>query len=137
MRLRSLFVTEEDGIIFVVERFWGYMVCLKGNANLNIRKVMVGGGMKYGGKHISRIELENAINDMKEKKPSNESGLIAEYLKALKDGSKKELSILLNDVIDGGDIPLQWIESRVVLVYKGGDMSELNNYRPIAIKNMI
>ena len=80
-------------------------------------------------------ELENAIKDMKEKKATDESGLIAEYLKALKD--KEELRILLNDVIDGGAIPLQWKESRVVLVHKGGDMSELKNYRPIAIINVI
>ena len=50
IKLRSetgLFVTEEDGIIFEVERFWGELFCLKGNANLNIRKMMVDGGMKY------------------------------------------------------------------------------------------
>ena len=52
-----------------------------------ILKVMVDGGMKYGGEHISMTELENAIKDMKEKKATDESGLIAEYLKALKDGS--------------------------------------------------
>ena len=34
--------------------FWGEMFCLKGNANLNIRKIMVDGGMKYGGEHIPR-----------------------------------------------------------------------------------
>ena len=66
---------------------------------------MVDGGMKYGGEHISMTELENTIKDMKEKNATDESGLIAEYLK---DGSKEELRILLNDVIDGGDIPLQW-----------------------------
>ena len=54
-------------------------------------------------------ELENAIKDMK---ATDESGLIAEYLKALKDCNKEELRMLLNDVIDGGDIPLQWKESR-------------------------
>ena len=113
------------------------MFCLKENANLNVRKVMVYGGMKYGGEHISMTELENAIKDMKEKKDTDESGLIAEYLKALKDGSKEELRMLLNDVIDGGDIPLQWKESRVVLVYKGCDMSEFMNYRPKAIINVI
>ena len=46
--------------------------------------------------------------DMKEKKATYESGFIAEYLKALKDGSKDELRMLLNDVINGGYIPLQW-----------------------------
>ena len=45
--------------------------------------------------------------------------------------------MLLNDVIDGGDINLQWKYSRVVLVYKGGEMSELKNYRLIAIINVI
>ena len=58
IKLRSetgLFVTEEDGIVFEVERFWGEMFCLKGNANLNIRKMMVDGGMKYGGEHIIYI----------------------------------------------------------------------------------
>ena len=34
-------------------------------------------------------ELENAIKDMKEKKATDESGLIAEYLKALKVVTKK------------------------------------------------
>ena len=111
MKLRSetcLFITEEDGIIFEVKRFWGEMLCLNGNAYLNIGKVIVDSGMKYGGEHISMTELENAIKDMKEKKAIDESGLIADYLKALKDGSKEELRMLLNDVIDGGDIPLQW-----------------------------
>ena len=41
------------------------MFCLNDNANLNIGKVMVGGGMKYRGEHISMTELENAIKDMK------------------------------------------------------------------------
>ena len=41
IKLRSetgLFITEEDGIIFEVERFWGEMFCLNGNTNLNIGK---------------------------------------------------------------------------------------------------
>ena len=74
---------------------------------------MVDGGMKYGGEHISMTELENSIKDMKEKKATDESGLIAEYLEALKDGSKEELRMLLNDVIYGDAILLQWKESRV------------------------
>ena len=84
------------------------MFCLRGKANLNKKKVMVDGGMRYGGEHISMTELENTIKDIKEKKATDESCLIAEYLKGLKDGSKEELRMLLNDVINGGDIPQQW-----------------------------
>ena len=36
---------------------------------------------------------------------------------------QQQLRMLLNDVINGGGMPLQWKENRVVLVYKGGDVS--------------
>ena len=74
---------------------------------------------------------------MKEKKATYESGLISEYLKVLKDGSRGELRVMLNDVMNGGNISKQWIESRVVLVYKETGVSERNNYRPVAIINVI
>ena len=70
MKLRSetgLFVTYEDGIVFENKRSLGDIFFLKGKANLNKKEVMVYGGMKYGGEHISMTELENEINDMKEK----------------------------------------------------------------------
>ena len=43
--------------------------------------------------------------------------------------------MLLNDVTNGGEVALQWKESRVVLVYKACDISELKNSRPIANRN--
>ena len=58
--------------------------------------------MKFGGKHISMKKLVCAIKDIKEKKATDERGLIAEYLKALKDVSREEMRVLLNDVINGG-----------------------------------
>ena len=33
--LRILFVTDEGGIDFEIERFWGEMFCLNGNATRN------------------------------------------------------------------------------------------------------
>ena len=66
---------------------------------------MVNGGMKFGGEYISMKELTCAIKDMKEKKVTSESGLIAEYLKALNHVSIEELRVLLNDVTNGSNIP--------------------------------
>ena len=57
------------------------------NEMLILKKMMVDDGMKYGGEHNSMTELENAIKDMKDKKATDESGFIAEYLKTLKDSS--------------------------------------------------
>ena len=44
---------------------------------------------------------------------------------------------LLKDVLMGGCIPKEWKESTVVLVHKEGSKKELNNYRPVAIINVV
>ena len=68
---------------------------------------------------------------MKENKSTDESGMIAEYLKALGERDVHNLRMLLNEVFSGGCIPNEWKESRVVLVHKGGSKKELQNYRPV------
>ena len=45
--------------------------------------------------------------------------------------------MLLNGVINGGDIHIQWKEGIVVLMYKRADVSVLKNDRPIVIINVI
>ena len=42
----------------------------------------------------------------------------------------------MNGILNGADIPKEWKESRVKLLYKGGRTDELKNYRPIAIINI-
>ena len=77
-----------------------------------------------------RLICSVAIKKMKENKAADESGVIAEYLKALE---VEKLRGLMN----GADIPKEWKESRVELLHKGGRTDELKNYRPIAIINII
>ena len=74
---------------------------------------------------------------MKVNKATDESGMIAEYIKALGEQDLKNLRVLMNDVLSGESIPNEWKESRVVLVHKGGSKKEVSNYRPIAIINVI
>ena len=71
-----------------------------------------------------------AIKKMKENKAANESGVIAEYLKALE---VEKLRGLMNGILNGADIPKEWKESRVKLLHNTGRTDELKNYRPIAI----
>ena len=75
--------------------------------------------MKNRGGLINEKELKRAIKLMKENTTTYESGMIAYYIKALKDQDLNNLMRLLNDVLMGGCIPKEWKESRVVLVYKG------------------
>ena len=70
---------------------------------------------------------------MKENKAAYESGVVAEYLKALEVEEVEKLRGLMN----GADrYPEREKESRVKLLHKGGRTNELKNYRPIAIINI-
>ena len=75
------------------------------------KKELVDGGMRYG-----------------ENKATNKSCMIAEYIKALGEQDLNNLRVLLNDVLSGECIPMEWKESSVVLVHKGGSKKEVRNY---------
>ena len=77
-----------------------------------------------------------AIKKMKENKAADESGVIAEYLKALEVEEVEKLRGLMNGILNGADIPKEWKEIRVKLLHKGRRTDELKNYRPIAIINI-
>ena len=83
-------------------------------------------------------ELKRAIKVMKENNVTDhESGIIAEYIKALGEQNLKNVRVLMNDVLSGECIPKEWKESRVVLVHNEGSRKEVRNYRPIVIINVI
>ena len=94
---------------------------------------MIGNGMTSEGQIFSQQEMSVAIKKMKENKAADESGVIAEYLKALEVEEVEKLRGLMNGTLNGADIPKEWKESRVKLLHKGGRTDELKNYRPIAI----
>ena len=121
----------------MIEEFWGDLFCVNGKAKYSIMKELVDEGMKNEGWNISDQELRRAIKMMKENKATDESGMIAEYLKALGERDVHNLRMLLNEVLSGGCIPNEWKESRVGLVDKGGSKKELKNYTPVAIINVM
>ena len=117
--------------VHIIENFWGDLFCLKGNATYGVKKELVDGGMKKEVWSINDQDLKRAIKLMKVNKATDESGMIAEYIKALGEQDLKNLRVLMNDVLSGESIPNEWKESRVGLVHKGGSKKEVSNYRPI------
>ena len=63
------------------------------------KKEIVDGGMKNREGFINEKELKRTIKLMKENKATDESGMIAEYVKALGDQDLNNLRRLLNDVL--------------------------------------
>ena len=78
-------------VVKEVERFWGNLFCTNGKVTLGQKKEMIGNGMTSEGQIFSQQEMSVAIKKMKENKAADESGVIAEYLKALEveEGSKR------------------------------------------------
>ena len=101
----------------MIEKFWRDLFCMNGDATHGSQKKIVVGGMKNREGFINDKELKRTIKLMKENKATDESGMIAEYIKALGDHDLNNLMRLLNDVLMGGCIPKVWKESRVILVH--------------------
>ena len=58
-------------------------------------------------------------------------------LKTGKDVLTKPLCILFNNIIENGVYPKKWNCSIITPVFKGGNSSELNNFRGIAVSSCI
>ena len=78
-----------------VERFWGKLFCTNEKVTLGDKKEMIGKGMTSEGQIFSQQTIRVTIKEMKENKASDESGVIAEYLKALE---VEELRGLMNGI---------------------------------------
>ena len=126
-------VNDEQEVVKEVERFWSNLFCTNGKVTLGQKNEMVGNGMTSEGQIFSQQEMNIAIKKMKKNKAADESGVIAEYLKALE---VEKLRGLMNGILNGADILKEWKESRVKLLHEGGRTDELKNYRPIAIINI-
>ena len=72
---------------------------------LGQKKEMIGKGMTSERKIFSRQKMSVAIKKMKENKGAYESGVIAEYLKALEVEQIDKLRGLMNGILNGADIP--------------------------------
>ena len=88
-----------------LERFWGNLFCKNGKVTLGQKKEKIGKGMTSEEQIFSQQEMSVAIKKMKYNKAADESGVIAEYLKALELEEVDKLRGLMNGILNGADIP--------------------------------
>ncbi|CAH2097703.1 unnamed protein product [Euphydryas editha] len=78
-------------------------------------------------------EVEKAIRSQKTEKAPGPDRITNELMK----GTIKDLSPILtevfNEIIHTGNIPKQWAESHIILLYKKGSKDDIGNYRPISL----
>ena len=76
-------MSDEQEVVKEVERFWSKLFCTNGKVTLGKKKEMIAKGMTSEGQIFSQQKMGVVIKKMKDNKAADDSGVIAEYLKAL------------------------------------------------------
>ena len=93
---------------------------------------------KLSGKHfdikfVSAFEVKQIIEKLDSQKSSGCDNIGANILKLCKDFISAPTSCILNNCISNGIFPADFKKANVTHIFKGGDKSDPNNYRPISI----
>ena len=81
---------------------------------------------------ITTEELQTAINNLKKGKSPDNKGIRAEDIKACDDETRDMVRQLFNEIIKRNSFtPEEWKKVKIKVIYRKGDLENVNNYRPI------
>ncbi|KAI8437727.1 hypothetical protein MSG28_011961 [Choristoneura fumiferana] len=82
---------------------------------------------------ITESDVVEALNKLKIDKSPGPDNIANETLKIAAPILEVPLTNLFNFVLETGETPAQWSESKIILLYKKGDPNDIGNYRPISL----
>ena len=77
------------------------------------------------------------IKKLKENKAVGIYQIIPELLKSLDDNFLVVIVKILNKIFELGEFPEEWAAGIIVVLFKGGDKKELNNYKGITLLSIL
>ena len=77
------------------------------------------------------------INKLKSGKAAGIDKIIVELLKNLDDDTVITLVNIFNKIFDSGEFPEEWVLGIIVILFKGGERDDLNNYRGITLLSIV
>ena len=77
------------------------------------------------------------INKLKSGKAAGIDKIIVELLKNLHDDTVIILVNIFNKIFDSGEFPEEWALGIIVILFKGGERDDLNNYRGITLLSTV
>ena len=81
--------------------------------------------------------VSSEIDHMSTKKAAGLDDISCKILKIVKPVIVDSLTYLMNMSLNTRVFPHAWKEAKIIPLHKGGDLSDTNNYRPIAILPVI
>ena len=79
------------------------------------------------------MEVISAINNLENKTSYGCDGISNKLLKLIKNEISKPITLIVNQCLTTGIFPIAFKIAKVNPIYKTGNKSELNNYRPISL----
>ena len=86
---------------------------------------------------ISIDGVRRVIRNMKNGKAAGLDKIIPELLKYVDDNFLDLMTLILNKIFDSGKFPEEWAPGAIVILFKEGTKSDLNNYRGITLLSML
>ena len=82
---------------------------------------------------ITEETIINIIDKLKSKNSQSHDGLSSKHLKVIKHETSKAITLIVNQSLNTGIFPDKLKCAKVIPIYKNGDNTNLDNYRPISI----
>ncbi|KAI5737947.1 hypothetical protein M8J77_001036 [Diaphorina citri] len=125
----GILTKNNDEIIKIVENFYNKLYQDENKEEFNLENY-------WEDSDISPIladEVDKTIRTMKKGKSPGEDGTTIEILKAAGYQLCKVLAKLFNQCLNKSDIPKDWNNALMVILFKKGDKTDIKNYRPISL----
>ena len=91
-------------------------------------------GREIEEKRISEGEIRKQLEKMARKKAADGSGVVVEMLQAGGEELLEAIAETYNELMkEDAMVPSDWMMTRLIVIFKKGDQSMPENYRPIAI----
>ena len=94
-------------------------------------------GEKFSIPYITEEQALNALLSLDTTKATGTDEMSSKCIKAAAPALARHLSFVINTSIKSGIFPNLWKHAKVFPIYKSGEHTEMNNYRPISVLNIL